>query len=200
MIRRPSIEGKPSWENLNNSSCTLSRRAAVVPPETGHVGIKPTTSRKHNRHPTNCANSLLKITYPSSHILPCIALDPHLRGPKFRGRELKTEASVPQLLSYIIRCLNEAFSFVPSSECVEKLSLLMSRSRCWSKMRLSKCPVLHTMLVRLKTRGNLPLILEVWCLSRRVLLSISLGRSWESFDKWVLGEVMMKRSRPSPRG
>ena len=98
MVHRPRIEGKPSWENLNNSSQTLSRRAAVVPPDTGHVGIQPTTSRKHNQHPTNCANSPLKITYPFSHILPCIALDPHLRGPKFRSRELKTKASMAQLL------------------------------------------------------------------------------------------------------
>ena len=160
MIRRPRIEGKPSWENLNNSSQTHSRRAAVVPPETGHVGIQPTTSRKHNQHPTNCANSPLKITYPSSHILPSIALDPHFRGPKFRSRELKTEASVPQLLSYIIRCLYEASSFAPSVECVEKLSVLILRSRCLSKMRPSKCPVLHTMSVWLKVRGILPLILE----------------------------------------
>ena len=64
IVRRPCIEGKPSWENLSNSSQTLSRRAAVVPPETGHVGVQPTTSRKHNQHPTNCANSPLKIMNP----------------------------------------------------------------------------------------------------------------------------------------
>ena len=159
-ISKNRERGKTSWENFNNSYCTVSQRAAVVPPETGHVGIQPTTSRKHNQHPTNCANSPLKITYPSPHILLCIALDPHLRGPKFRSRELKTKASVPQLLSYISRCLLEASSFAPSVECIEKLKMVMSRSRCLSKMRPSKCPVLHTMLVRLKARGILPLILE----------------------------------------
>ena len=54
---------------------------------------------------------------------------------------------MPQLLSYIVRCLSEASSFAPSLEYVEKLRMLMSRSRCSSKMRPSNCPDLHTMLV-----------------------------------------------------